>query len=59
MTTDLRIPVTPAQKERVAEAMAALGAEFAGWARTLILDAAEGVLSERKAKKPSKRAFKP
>jgi hypothetical protein len=56
MSADLRIPVTATQKQLVADAMAALGAEFAGWARTLILDAAKDVLNERNAKKPSKRA---
>ena len=55
-SVDLRIPVTEAQKQIVSEAMAKLDVEFAGWARTLILTTAEGVLSEREPKKSSKRA---
>jgi hypothetical protein len=51
MTTDLRIPVTPDQKQLVADAMAIDGREFAGWARELILGAARSMVDREKRKK--------
>lgn len=53
---DLRIPVTAAQKQTVADAMAVDGREFASWARTLILDAAQALLEGRAATRPRKRS---
>jgi hypothetical protein len=50
MTTDLRIPVTPDQKQLVADAMALDGREFAGWARELILEAVRSMLDREKRK---------
>lgn len=43
-SVDLRIPVTEAQKQLVADAMAVDGREFASWARDLILDRAQSIL---------------
>jgi hypothetical protein len=51
MTSDLRIPVTAAQKEQVAEAMAINGQEFAGWARNLILTNVQALLDQKKRKR--------
>ncbi len=42
---DLRIPVTADEKARIAEAIA--GEELAGWARGVLLDAAEKLLRKR------------
>jgi hypothetical protein len=53
-TVDLRIPVTPEQKEIVAEAMRLEKTEMAGWARELLLAAAEKIIAEAKNKKPKK-----
>lgn len=46
-TADLRIPMTIAQKQTVADAMAINGREMAGWARTLILSEAEKLLATK------------
>lgn len=43
-TADLRIPLTPAQKQTVTDAMAIDGREYAGWARELILAEAQRLL---------------
>jgi len=51
MTVDLRIPMTPGQKQIVAEAMAIDNREFAGWARGLILESAQGILDQAKRRK--------
>lgn len=53
-TADIRIPMTPAQKQTVADAMAIDGRELAGWARELILAEAQRLLdaqSKRSKKK--------
>jgi hypothetical protein len=44
MTTDLRIPLTPAQKQTIDNAMAIGGREKAGWARAMLLEAAQAIL---------------
>jgi hypothetical protein len=51
MTVDLRIPVTPGQKQLVNDAMAIDNREFAGWARALLLEAAEGLLDQPQRKR--------
>ena len=50
---DLRIPVTEEQKELVAEAMRLSKREMAGWARELLLTAAQEIVNG--AKKPKKK----
>jgi hypothetical protein len=55
---DLRIPVTAAQKQLVADAMAVDGREFSGWARDLLLGAAQAIL-DRKAAPRKQRTTKP
>jgi len=50
-SVDLRIPVTPDQKQLVADAMALGGREFAGWARELILGGARSMIEREKRKK--------
>ena len=50
---DLRIPVTEAQKALVAEAMKVAGREMAGWAREVLLAAAQAIVDS--AKKPKKK----
>jgi hypothetical protein len=47
----LRIPVTAAQKQLIAKAMAVDGREFAGWARNLILEAVHEILAHPKRRK--------
>ena len=44
---DLRIPVTAAQKARIVEAVALDGADMAGWARAVLLKAAENRLAKQ------------
>jgi hypothetical protein len=51
MTVDLRIPVTPAQKQTVTDAMAIDNREFASWARGMILDAAQEMISRASRRK--------
>jgi uncharacterized protein (DUF1778 family) len=46
---DLRIPVTPEQKELITRAAADVGSDMAPWAREILLQAASGQLGERKA----------
>lgn len=55
MDKDLRIPVTAEQRELVRRAVDTLGMEMAAWARPLLLEAAERVLAQKKAKKSKKR----
>jgi len=43
---DLRVPVTQEQKEVVAEAMRLSGQDMASWARPILLDAAQTIISE-------------
>ena len=43
---DLRIPVTESQKALILEAARAAGQDMAGWARTLLIEAAERVNEE-------------
>jgi hypothetical protein len=58
-TVDLRIPVTPDQKRLVMDAMAKDDREFAGWARSVLLDAAQALLAEKTRKSPAKSASLP
>ncbi len=46
---DLRIPVTPEQKQLILDALD--GRELAGWARDLILNGAKDLLDQRKRKR--------
>jgi hypothetical protein len=48
-SVDLRIPVTTAQKQIVADAMAVDGREFANWARELLLGAAQAIIDRKGA----------
>jgi hypothetical protein len=53
---DLRIPISEEQKAIIAEAMRLSGQEMAGWARPLLIAAAQAIISEatkRSRKKPS------
>lgn len=43
---DLRIPVTADQKELVAEAARKAGEDLAAWARPILIDAAQRILSQ-------------
>jgi hypothetical protein len=54
---DLRIPVTAAQKQLVMDATAGQGAEFAAWAREVLLQAASEQIgkSARKGRKAPKK----
>jgi uncharacterized protein (DUF1778 family) len=45
-TKDIRIPVTQEQKDMVLEAMRLSGLDVAAWARPLILEAAQTIISE-------------
>jgi hypothetical protein len=45
---DLRIPVTDAQKELIAEAVGLLCMDMAAWARPLLIQAAQGVIEQHK-----------
>jgi hypothetical protein len=47
MGVDLRIPVTPEQKQFIADAMADEPAGFAAWARDLLLRAARDRIDAR------------
>jgi uncharacterized protein (DUF1778 family) len=51
---DLRIPVTTAQKATIQQAAAIAGSDMATWARTLLLESAEGLIAakQRPARKP-------
>jgi hypothetical protein len=51
---DLRIPVTEEQKAIIAEAMRLSGQEMAGWARPLLITAAQAIIeaNKRVRKKP-------
>jgi uncharacterized protein (DUF1778 family) len=53
-TVHLRVPVTADQKKTVDDAMAIDGREFAGWARSLILENAQAILDQFKRKRPRK-----
>jgi len=57
-TVHLRVPVTPTQKQAIDEALAVDGREFAGWARELLLQAAQAI-SDRKAAHKRQRASRP
>jgi hypothetical protein len=48
MTADLRIPVTAAQKQIIADAMTLNGSEFAAWAREVLLTNAQAMLDVAK-----------
>jgi uncharacterized protein (DUF1778 family) len=45
-TKDIRIPVTQEQKDMVLEAMRIAGMDVAAWARPIILEAAQAIISE-------------
>ena len=47
MNTDLRIPVTAAQKDAIREAVELLGVDMATWARPILAEAAEAVLAKK------------
>ena len=53
-TADLRVPLTPAQKQTVTDAMAIDGREYAGWARELILAEAQRLLDAQQKKSKKK-----
>ena len=55
MNTDLRIPVTAEQKQAIMQAVANEPGGFAGWARTVLLLAAQQKITERKAAQSRKR----
>ncbi len=51
LTADLRIPVTPEQKQLIADAVQLLGMDLAAWARPILIRAAEAELTRaRKAR---------
>jgi hypothetical protein len=53
-TKDIRIPVTQEQKDQILEAMRLSGLDVAVWARPLLLEAAQMIISsKRQRKKPS------
>jgi hypothetical protein len=56
---DLRIPVTTAQKQLVADAMAVDGREFASWARDLLLGAAQAIIDRKAAPKKQRTTKAP
>jgi len=49
---DIRIPVTPDQKQLITDALD--GQELAGWARDLILKGARELIDQRKRKRPGR-----
>jgi uncharacterized protein (DUF1778 family) len=55
-TIHLRVPITADQKQTVDEAMAIDGREFAGWARSLILEHAQAILDQSKQRQATKRS---
>ena len=58
MSVDLRIPVTPTQRELVREAMRLNQTELAAWARELLLSAAGRIVDQHGSgpKKKKRRA---
>ena len=48
---DLRIPVTDDQKALITNAASRLGMDMAGWARPLLIHAAQAVIGESMGKK--------
>lgn len=54
LTADLRIPVTPEQKQLIAEAIALDGIDMAAWARPILLQAAIDRLAKETGKRPKR-----
>ncbi len=52
--TDLRIPVTSAQKDSIAQAVRALGMDMAAWARPILLKEAQAILGKGDGKRGSR-----
>ena len=51
MDTDLRVPVTRAQKDTIREAATAAGMDMAAWIRPILLKAATQETTKSKGKK--------
>jgi len=58
MSTDLRIPVTEAQKEVILQAVADDPDGMAAWARGVLLQAAETRIAQTDAKKTKRKTAK-
>ena len=54
-TTDLRIPLTEAQKQMIVEVARKAGLDMAAWARPILLLAAEAQLLPQEAERAAKR----